>query len=181
VMCGNKRPSWNTVPMRRRWAGTLIRVALSNSTLSSSAMRPRSGVSSPPIMLTMEVLPAPDGPNSAVAPPVVSNFAAIWNSPSRFSTSTESISVSVITHAGAAGEPFRGDEGRQRDDDGDDDKAHRRGVAVGDLRERVDRRRQRLCLAGDVGDEGDGGAELAERLGERQHHAGVDARQRERQ
>jgi len=46
--------------MRRRWAGTLVRVALSNSTLSSSAMRPRSGVSKPPIMLTMEVLPAPD-------------------------------------------------------------------------------------------------------------------------
>ena len=28
-------------------------------------------------MLTIEVLPAPDGPNSAVAPPLVSNFAAI--------------------------------------------------------------------------------------------------------
>ena len=27
-------------------------------------------------MLTMDVLPAPDGPNSAVAPPAVSNFAA---------------------------------------------------------------------------------------------------------
>src|SRR6185369_15965837 len=161
-MCGNNRPSWNTVPMRRRWAGTSVREALSNSTVAWSAIRPRSGVNRPPIMLTMEVLPAPDGPNSAVAPPPVSNFAAIGNSPSRFSTSTESISVSVITHAGAAGEPLRRDERRERDDDRDDDEASRSGIAAGDLRQRVDRRRKGLRLARDIGDEGDGGAELAE-------------------
>ena len=56
--------------MRRRCAGTSMRAALSNSTVSSSAMRPRSGVTRPAIMLTIEVLPAPDGPNSAVTPPV---------------------------------------------------------------------------------------------------------------
>src|SRR4029079_11989498 len=114
--------------MRRRWAGTLMRAALSNSTLLSIAMRPRSGVSRPPIMLTSEVLPAPEGPNSAVAPAAVSNLTAIENSPNRFSTSTERLSVSVVTQAGAAGEPFRRDEGRQRDDDGDDDEPHRRGI-----------------------------------------------------
>ena len=43
--------------------------AESNSTVSSSTMRPRSGVTSPAIMLTSEVLPAPEGPNSAVTPP----------------------------------------------------------------------------------------------------------------
>src|SRR3954468_7067741 len=137
-MCGNSRPSWNTMPMRRRWAGTLMRAALSNSTLPSTAMRPRSGVSRPPIMLTSEVLPAPDGPNSAVAPAVGANLAAIENSPSRFSTSTDSISIPVVAHAGAAGEPLRRNKRCERDHDGDDDEAHRGGIAIGDLRERVD-------------------------------------------
>src|SRR5436190_6074885 len=167
--------------MRRRCAGTLVRVALSNKTVSSSAMRPRSGVTRPAIMLTIEVLPAPEGPYSAVAPPSVSNRAAIAKSPRRFSTSTKSISVSVIAHAGAPREPLRRNQRRERDHDGDDDKAGRGGIAVRDLREGVDRSRQRLRLAGNVGDEGDGGAELAERLGEAQHHAGDDAGQCERQ
>ena len=62
--------------MRRRCAGTFTRAALSNSTVSSSAMRPRSGAIRPAIMLTIEVLPEPDAPNSAVTLPVVSNLAA---------------------------------------------------------------------------------------------------------
>ena len=53
----------------------------------------------------------------------------------------------------------------------------RAGVAARHLGEGVDRRRQGLGLAGDVGDEGDGGAELAHRLGEGQDRAGDDARQ----
>ena len=57
--------------------------AESNSTLSSSAMRPRSGVTRPAIMLTIVVLPEPDGPNSAVTPPAVSNRAAMLKSPRR--------------------------------------------------------------------------------------------------
>ena len=43
------------------------------------------------------------------------------NSPSRFSTSTTSISVSVIAHAGAPREPFGRDQRGERDDDRDDD------------------------------------------------------------
>ncbi len=54
-------------------------------------------------------------------------------------------------------------------------------LAAGDLGEGVDRRGQGLGLARDVGDEGDGGAELAQRLGIGQHHAGHHAGQRQRQ
>ena len=46
---------------------------------------------------------------------------------------------------------------------------------------RVDRRRNRLRLAGNIRHEGDGGAELAQRAGKAQHHAGDDARQSQRQ
>ena len=62
--------------------------------------------------------------------------------------------------------------------DRDEGEAQRAGVAARHLREGVDRRRQRLRLARNVGDEGDGGAELAHRLGEAQDHAGDDAGQR---
>ena len=51
----------------------------------------------------------------------------------------------------------------------------------GNLGQGVDRRRQRLGLAGNVGDEGDGRAEFAHRLGEAQDHAGDDPRQDQRQ
>ena len=45
----------------------------------------------------------------------------------------------------------------------------------------VDRQRHGLGDAGDVADEGDGGAELAERPGEGEHEAGEDAGERQRQ
>ena len=51
----------------------------------------------------------------------------------------------------------------------------------GHLGEGVDGGRDRLRLARNVGHEGDGGAELAERLGEAEHDAGDEAGQRERQ
>src|SRR5262245_30490253 len=128
-------------------------------------MRPRSGATRPAIMLTIEVLPEPDAPNSAVTPPAVSNFAASENSPSLFSTSTASISIPVVSHAGTPREPLGCDQRGERDNDRHQYKSHCRGVATGHLRQCVDRGRDRLRLAGDVGDEGDGGAELAERLG----------------
>src|SRR5690348_16920722 len=137
--------------MRRRCAGTSMRLELSNNTLSSSAIRPRSGGTRPAIMLTSDVLPEPDGPNSAVAPPAASNLIASANSPSFFCTSTLSISFPVVAQACAPGEPFRGDQCDQRQYDGDHHEPHRLQVAAGHLRERVDRRRQRLRLTGDVG------------------------------
>src|SRR5262249_9814199 len=139
------------------------------------------------IMLTSVVLPAPEGPNTAVTPDAVSNCAAIENSPSCFSTSTASIyspwkrmparrashsdstsatsesTIATTTSRPAAASPPGG------------------GVAARHLRERIDRGRECLGLARDVGHEGDGGAELAERLGEAQHETGDQPWQCQRQ
>src|SRR5262245_59679504 len=166
--------------MRRRCAGTLILAAESNSTSSPIAMRPRSGVTSPAIMLTMDVLPEPEGPNSAVTPPSVSNFAATEKSPRRFSTST-SMLLPVEPRTGAPREPFRHHERRERDHDGNDNEAQRGSIATGHLGISIDGRRDGLRLARDVGDERDRGTELAQRLGEAQHHAGDNSGERERQ
>src|SRR5690242_10734281 len=127
----------------------LIAAAESNSTVSSSTMRPRSGVIRPAIILTTDVLPAPDGPNKAVTPPCASNCAARENSPSFFSTSTDNISLSVETRAGAARQPFGCDERGQRNDDGDDHEPSGCAFAARYLHEGVDCRGDGLCLAGD--------------------------------
>src|SRR5438477_10232171 len=111
-------------------------------------MRPRSGLTSPAIMLTRLVLPEPDGPNRAVTRLSVSNRAAIANSPSCFSTSTLSTwSASVQPRAGASREPFGGDKRDKRNRDCDDDKPKRRRVAARHLRIGVDRGRDGLGLS----------------------------------
>src|SRR6266545_1153344 len=119
--------------MRRRWAGTSTRACESNRTVLSSLMRPRSGLSKPAIMLTMVVLPAPEGPNKAVTPGVVSNSAASRKSPSRFSTATVSTLFTMETCAGAARQPFGCDQRDERDIDGNDDQAAGGCIAAGDL------------------------------------------------
>ena len=69
-------------------------------------------------MLTIVVLPAPEGPNRAVTPPAASKRTASLNVPSSFSTSTAStVSCPCTPHAGAAGEPFRDNERGQRQND----------------------------------------------------------------
>ena len=93
------------------------------------------------------------------------------------------MSTSIIAPRprGAPGQPFGG---RQRDDrqhDGDDGEAQRLRVAARHLRERVDGERQRLGLAGNVRDEGDRRAELAQPARERQQRSGDDARHGKRQ
>src|ERR1043166_6064372 len=120
--------------MPRRCGAKLKPRAESNSIVPLQTIRPRSGVTSPATMLTIEVLPEPDGPNSAVTPSAASNFAATPNSPSFFSTSTASMSLPVEARAGAAREPFGGDQRHQRNHDRDDHQPRRRGVRVGDLR-----------------------------------------------
>src|ERR1051325_1759578 len=167
--------------MPRRCGGTFTLPPESKSNASPLRIRPRSGVTSPATMLTIEVLPDPEGPNSAVTPPAASNFAAIEKSPSRFSTSTASILLPVEARAGAPREPFGEDQRDQRDDDRDDDQPSGRRVRVGDLRVGIDRGRDGLRFARNVRHEGDRGAELAQRLGKAQHHAGDDAGKRERQ
>src|SRR3546814_12391886 len=49
------------------------------------------------------------------------------------------------------------------------------------LGQAVERQREGACLAGDVGDEGDGGAEVTQAAREGEHRAGQDAGQRQRQ
>ena len=67
--------------------------------LAVEAMMPRSGCSSPAIMLISEVLPAPEAPNSPVTRPSLVKEASSENSPSCLATSTRSM---VNSHAGAA-------------------------------------------------------------------------------
>src|SRR5215471_16212489 len=117
--------------MSRRCAGTSMPTFESNSTTSPNWMRPRSGVSNPAIMLTIDVLPEPEAPNSAVTPSAASNAAAIEKSPRRFSTSTASMLLPVETRAGAAREPFRDDQRQQRDGDRDQHQPAGSGVAAG--------------------------------------------------
>src|SRR5712691_107757 len=167
--------------MSRRCAGTLTPALASNSTASPNRMRPRSGASSPAIMLTIEVLPEPEAPNSAVAPPAVSNAAAIEKSPRRFWTSTASILFPVKARSGAAREPFRDDQRRERDGDCDQDQPAGRGVPAGNVGIGVDGGGDGLRLARNVGGGGAGGAELPQRLGEAQDHACNHAGQCKRQ
>src|ERR1043165_7391553 len=167
--------------MWRRCGGSLTPPAEANSRVPSRGMRPRSGLTRPATMLTIDVLPEPDGPNSAVTPSGASNFAATLKSPSRFSTSTISMSAPVQPGAGAAREPSGGDQRDERYDDRDDDKPRRGRIAAGHLQVGVDRSRDGLRFARDIGTERDGGAEPAERLGKAQHHPGDDARSAERQ
>src|ERR1700681_4414399 len=133
--------------MRRRCGGRLMRSAESNSTVSSIAIRPRSGATSPEIMLISVVLPAPEGPDTAVTPLPVWKRALRTKSPSRFSTSTPSILFPVEAHAGAARQPFGGHQRGERDGDGHQHEASRRRIAIGHLGEGVDGGRDRLRLA----------------------------------
>src|SRR5512143_2477136 len=123
--------------MRRRQTGTSMPAAASNSVSPSSTMRPRSGASSPLIMLMMLVLPAPDGPNNAVAPPSLSKAARSTKSPSCFPTSTDNISRPMKPRGGAPRKPFRRQQRAKRNDDRDDDQLEGGGVAARHLRQRV--------------------------------------------
>src|SRR5258708_1881746 len=157
--------------MCRSCGGRLIRAAESNSTVSSIAIRPRSGATSPEFMLTSVVLPAPEGPNTAVTPFPVWKRALRKKSPCRFSTSTPSMLFPVKAHAGAARKPFGRHQRGQRDGDGHQHQAPRRRVAARHLGEGVDGGRDGLRLARNVGHERDGAPELAERLAEAYHAA----------
>src|ERR1700730_12300932 len=107
-----------------------MRLAESNSTAASITIRPRSGATSPEIMLTSVGLPAPEGPNTAVTPSRVSKRALREKSPSRFSTSTASILFPVEAQAGAPRKPFGGDQRGQRHGDGHQHEAPRRRLAA---------------------------------------------------
>src|SRR6185437_5443108 len=148
--------------MRRRQVGTWMPFAVSSTISPSIAIVPRSGLVRPAIMLTSEVLPAPDAPNRPVTRPSLSKEASSENSPSVLTTSTRSIgSIPVQALCRAPGEDFRADQGRDRDHGRDDHEPQGGGVAIGRLDQRIDGRRDRLGLARNIRDKGDGGAELA--------------------
>src|SRR3954464_11206974 len=98
---------------------------VSSSVSSSSVTIPRSGRNRPAIMLTSEVLPAPDAPNRPVTRPSLANAASMENSPSCFETSRRSMSASVQAPRGAACKELGGDQRGHRNHDGDHDQAKR--------------------------------------------------------
>src|SRR6185503_14185686 len=146
----------------------------SKSVRPPTAMRPRSGLTSPAIAFTSVLLPAPERPKSATMGASAAKRASRRNPPCISVTSTSS--MGRLGAAAAAHEPFREGERRDRERDGEEREAQDLVVVTGGLRERVDRERQRLRLARDVRDEGDRGAELTERAREGEDRAGDEAR-----
>src|SRR5262245_46817165 len=118
--------------------------------------------------LTMLVLPAPDGPKRAVTADALLNRASRTKSPSCLRTATSNTSTSDA-RSNPPRKQLGNDERRERKHNSDGDQACGICVAAGHLRVSVDRRRQCASFARNVGDEGDGGAELAERFGEAEH------------
>src|SRR5256885_12968382 len=163
-----------------RGVGTSMPRSLSNTGSPLMTIRPRSGRRMPATPLTTEVLPAPERPNNAVTPSPASKAAFIWKAPSRRSMST----VSVIAHDPSRRAPhqhFRNIQRSERQQYRNETQPQRRLVSRRRLGKGIDRERQRARLAGDVGDERDGRAELAQAAREGQQHARDDSRQRERQ
>src|SRR4029077_3290369 len=87
-----------------------------------------------------------------------------WNAPRR---SSMSASIIFVHARSAPGHPLRGRESDDGKQDREDGQSQRLRVTARHLRERVDRKRQRLGLSRNVGDKGDGRAELAEGARER--------------
>src|SRR5690348_8031099 len=147
--------------MRRRQAGTLMCAAASNTGSPSIRIWPPSGFIRPAIILVRLVLPAPEAPNRAVMPLSALKSAHRANSPNVFSMSTAIMSGPVDARRRASRQPFRRHERRNRDEDRHNDQMQGGGVAARRLGERVDRRRNGLRLARNIGDESNGGAEFA--------------------
>src|SRR6185369_1223971 len=146
--------------------------AESKSTRSPITMRPRSGRTIPAMAFTSVVFPEPERPKSATMGASLENAASSRNLPRGTATSTSSM---VRTRGAATHQPFGECERRERKQHGEEREAHRLSIAARNLRERVDRERQRARLARNVGDEGDGGAEFSQRARERKESPRRDA------
>src|SRR3954469_25657320 len=133
------------------------------------------------MMLTSDVLPDPERPNSAVSPPSAANAASSTKAPRRWRAATSIMSVAERPAGGALDDPLREKQRRRRDRDRDQRQPQRADFAAGNLRQRIDRGRQGLRLAGDVRHKGNRRAELAEGAREGQDHAGQYPRQDQRQ
>src|SRR6478609_9369699 len=154
--------------------------ALSYSVRPPTVMRPDSGRARPAMTFRMVVFPAPERPKSAVTPPPAVKAASSAKAPTRQRTSRSSIAAGGA-HVGATQQEFGSHQRRQGEQDRQEAQAQRLRVAPRHLRERIDGERQRLGFARDVGDESDGGTELAQAAGEGKQHAGENARKDERQ
>ena len=129
--------------------------------------------------LTTLVLPAPEGPNSAVTP-ARSQLERHVEREGAEAVAQRDLDAHRRMRARRCGE-FGERHEDQRQHDGDQRQPRRFRLAARRLQRGVDRQRQGARLAGNVGDEGDDRAELAEARGERGDHAGDDAGKRERQ
>ena len=94
------------------------RVAVSTSTRPSTTTRPRSGRISPAMMLTSEVLPEPDAPNSAVSRPPLSKAASSVKAAQPVTDVDRRASFDVHPPADAARQRFGDDQRDHRDGDG---------------------------------------------------------------
>src|SRR5262245_65405089 len=110
-------------------------------------MRPESARASPAIRLRTVLLPAPERPKSAVTPGPVLNAASSAKPPTRQRTSNSSIAAGGA-HGGAAHENLGSHQRAEREQDRQNAKTQRLRVAARHLREGINRKRQRLRLAG---------------------------------
>ena len=170
--------------MRRLRTGTSMRRAASKRVRSSSAMGPRSGRTSPAITLIRRRLAgarrAKEGGDAAGACERADQHEARPAS-SRCRRRAWSLAMRRWRRAGRASvsESEQRGEGRRRRRS-----SVRRSAGSsppGTCVIGVDRRRHRLGDARNVADEGDGGAEFAERARKGEHHAGEDTGERQRQ
>ena len=124
----------------------------------------------------MLVLPAPEGPNSAVHRPRRERHV---QRESAQAVAQGDLKLIARPFRGAAIIARRHEQKRQQD--GEPAQPRRFRFAAGRLQRGVDRQRQGLGLAGNVGDEGDDGAELAQAGGKGGDRSADDAGQRQGQ
>ena len=165
------RWSWNTTPTERCSGVTNTSAAGSSTTVPPISMRPSSMGSSPARQRISVVLPAPLGPSTATTSPG-STASATRRSSGPRATPTSALQAHALTAPGSppSHRSRRADEHAERHDD-EHEREHD-GLAGVALEGQVDGQRHGLGLAREVAGEGDGGAELAEGPGPRQHRAG---------
>src|SRR5664280_1384385 len=158
----------------------------SKSTSPSSATCPWSGRSSPAMALSVNVLPAPEGPNSTSR---VASLAKAMSSSNRCDGSPMVLRTATFHFMArrsraprnacrrqAACEQQHRDAGDRRQKDEPVGQ-----IILAGLYGFVDGDRHRLRLAGDAARDHQGRAEFAQRSGEREQGAGEDASPRQRQ
>src|SRR5208337_288515 len=146
---------------------TKIARAVSVSTVPRTTTRPSSGLSSPAATRAAVVLPEPDGPNSATRPcGGAAKAMSKTVSPSRCRNATVRPSSASDTGLQTLGNDLAEQERAGGEHDRHQRQPRGRRLAARRLQRGVDRQRQRLRAARDVGGEGDHGSELAERGGE---------------